>query len=133
MNHCCRNPSPPLDGCGGDPDWANKCYYIAGYFGHTAVVEWLIVNQYHGSPSLDVFSGATKSGNLKTLRWLKQNDYTWCNEFSCFEALHKGNLDTLKWFREQGCAWGFKMGRNSTLYVTEAGQWARANGCPVRR
>jgi hypothetical protein len=116
-------------------DWNYKSYYLAGYFGHVMVVEWLIDHEckHSGVQLLYTLEGATDSGNIQTLVWLKQNNHKWCSEYSCFDAIKKGRVDLLQWFRAQGCSWGFKMATNSALYETEAGQWARAEGCPVRR
>lgn len=114
--------------------WDFNSFYVAAYTGHLKVVEWMLANGFSDLEGSSMYRGAVHGGNIDSLIWLKQNKYKWCDDcISCFDAIQTGRLYLLQWLREQGCPWGFKMSVSSPLYNTEAGYWARENGCPVRK
>ncbi len=48
------------------------------------------------------FNDAIKGNNLKALKWLKEQGYTWdWNTYTI--ALENGNLKIIEWLKDQGC------------------------------
>jgi hypothetical protein len=68
-------------------------------------------------------------GNLKVLKWARENGCEW-NSWTCAYAARNGHLHVLKWARENGCPWDSHTCARAALNGhLEILKWARENGC----
>ena len=75
---------------------------------------------------------AAHYGHLHILKWLRSEDYHWC-EWTCAYAARNGHFEVLKWLRSEGCPW-------DSVTWTYAGygghfevlKWLGSEGCPAK-
>jgi len=73
---------------------------------------------------------AAKNGQLKVLKWLREQDAEW-DETICRDAAKHGHFELLKWAYENGCPWN----KDVTMFSSQSNQteivkWLIENGCP---
>lgn len=89
---------------------------------HTDILEYLKQNGY-SPPDHYTFFIAAGCGNLKVLRWLKENN---CprDTSAYFHAAHKRDFEVLTWLKENGCP----LDNATTFNNLHLLEWARDNG-----
>ena len=74
-------------------------------------------------------AAAAYIGNLKMLKWARDNGCSW-DEYTCSDAAGHGHFEVLKWAWENGCPWDKKTcesaARNGYLDILK---WAREKKC----
>jgi hypothetical protein len=105
-----------------DPNYTNEellgCYYPEK------------INQEKIKLTSYLFNVATLYGNIKLMKWLKENRCPW-NYCTFSFATQHGNLENMKWLLDIKCS------LDSSIFYYAAGhgnlenmKWLKANGCP---
>jgi hypothetical protein len=107
------------------------CYDQATKGGHVEVLKWCFETFGFANSACQkhLCAVAANSGQLETLKYLRNSGATW-DSSTCAHAALSGNLKILKWARENHCPWD----DNTCIYAAagdfpEVLDWAIQKGC----
>lgn len=89
--------------------WDNSIFYKALKYGHLNIIEWLHENNFFSDndPFVTKFrqdfacEEAAKSGNIESIKWLRNHDYSW-SSIPIYNAARYQHFNLVKWLTENG-------------------------------
>ena len=109
--------------------WDESTFSAAAKSGNIKLLQWLYDQNCPRSDSW-TFWAAAKYGHKHVIRWLLQHEFVW-DEKACSAAVAGDNFKLLQWLRGQDCPWD----ATTTWAAARRGNfdvmtWAREQGCP---
>jgi hypothetical protein len=83
-----------------------------------------------GEPAKNVCNYAASQGNVRLLKWARENNLDW-STYTCDSAAIYGHLSALKYLHENGCPWDYGTCYNARYFEEwDCLQYAVDNKCP---
>ena len=83
-----------------------------------------------GEPAKNVCNYAASQGNVRLLKWARENNLDW-STLTCCRAAENGHLPALKYLHENGCPWDSGACNSAAAKgQLPALQYLHENGCP---
>jgi hypothetical protein len=84
----------------------------------------------YGEGANSVVNNAARQGNVRLLKWARENNLDWDSDTCCCAALN-GHLPALKYLHENGCPWDLDTCHYAAQYEHwDCFQYAVDNTCP---